>query len=142
MGSAASSLIAGLGAKPSKILTKMLSKYKKIVYSLTLFGERYKQIVTLTTFTDSSKNSLQLLNQLFFSKLCLIFGLLVYSFKYTEIWQAWSVNWNFVVSLKTKILTERKFWFANFTKICLMWSAKRQVDPRIATLRSLIRTLH
>ena len=31
---------------------------------------------------------------------------LVYGFKYTEMWQAWSVNGNFVVSMKTKILTK------------------------------------
>ena len=31
-----------------------------------------------------------------------------------------------MASRKTKILTKRKFWFANFTKICLKWSAKRQ----------------
>ena len=49
MGSAASPFIGGLGAKPSKILAKMLSKRKEIVYSLTLPGVRYKQTVTLTT---------------------------------------------------------------------------------------------
>ena len=31
-----------------------------------------------------------------------------------------------MVSLDTIILTEEKFWFANFTKNCLKWSAKRQ----------------
>ena len=41
----------------------------------------YKQIVTLITFTDSLKNVLQLLKQLCFAKICLLFGLLVSSFK-------------------------------------------------------------
>ena len=41
------------GGKPPKVLAKMLSKCKKIVYSLTLFGVRYKRIVTLATFTVS-----------------------------------------------------------------------------------------
>ena len=52
---------------------KMLSKCRKIVYSLTLFAVLYKQINTLTTFNNSSKNVLQLLNQLFCKKLCLLF---------------------------------------------------------------------
>ena len=39
---------------------------------------------------------------------------------------AWSVNRNFVDSVKRKILTEGKFWFTNFTKNSLKWSAKRQ----------------
>ena len=37
-----------------------------------------------------------------------------------------------MVSQKTKILTEGRFWFANFTKNCSKWSAKRQINPRIA----------
>ena len=41
-------------------LTKMLSKCKKIVCSLTRFRVKYKQIVALTTFTDSLKKLLQL----------------------------------------------------------------------------------
>ena len=31
-----------------------------------------------------------------------------------------------MVSLKTKILTEGKFWLTNFTKNCFKWSTKRQ----------------
>lgn len=41
----------GLLAKPPKILTKILSKWTKIVFTLILFGVKYKQTVTLTTFT-------------------------------------------------------------------------------------------
>ena len=74
------------------ILAKMLSKCKKIVYNLTLIGVRCKRIVTLTIFTDSCESVFQLLNQLFFAKLCLLFGLLVYSFTYAKIWQASSVS--------------------------------------------------
>ena len=37
----------------SRILAKMLSKYKKILYSLTLFGVRYQGIAAINTFTDS-----------------------------------------------------------------------------------------
>ena len=37
----------------SKILAKMLSKYKKILYSLTLFGVRYQGIAMINTFADS-----------------------------------------------------------------------------------------
>ena len=48
----------------------MLSKCSKTVDSLTLFEIIYKRIVTLITFTDSLKN---VLNQLFFAKLCLLF---------------------------------------------------------------------
>ena len=92
----------------------------------TLFGVRYKRVVTLTTLTDSLKSSLQLLNQLSFAKLCLRFGLLVSSLKYPKMWWAWRVNRNFVFSLKTKILTEGKFWFPNFTKNGLKRSAKRR----------------
>ena len=77
-GSAVYSLIEGL--------TKMLSKCKKIVCSLTRFRIKYKQIVALTTFTDSLKKLLQLFNQLSFGKLCLLFGLLASSFKYAKIW--------------------------------------------------------
>ena len=44
-----------------------------------------------------------------------------------------------MVSLKTKILTEGKFWFANFTIICLKWPAKRQ--SRSAVRETLIRTM-
>ena len=36
------------------------------------------------------------------------------------------VNKNFVVFLKTKILTEGKFWFANFSRIKKKWSTKQQ----------------
>ena len=54
-GIAVSSPIEGLGAKSPKVLAKMLFKFKKIVYSLILFGVRHKRIVTLTTFTDSLK---------------------------------------------------------------------------------------
>ena len=57
-----------MGANPSVILAKMLSKCKKTVYSLTFFGVRYKLVVTFTTFTDTLKNSLKLLNQPFFSQ--------------------------------------------------------------------------
>ena len=39
-------------------------------FSLTLFGVIHKRIVTLTTVTDSLKN---VLNQLFFPKVCLLF---------------------------------------------------------------------
>ena len=46
---------------------------KKIVYSLTLFGIIYKRIVTLTTFNDSLQIVLQLLNQLIFETICLLF---------------------------------------------------------------------
>ena len=47
-------------------MVKMLSKCKKIVYSLLiLFGVRYKRIFTLTTFTDSLKDIFQLLNHFF-----------------------------------------------------------------------------
>ena len=35
-------------------------------------------------------------------------------------------NRNFAVSLKTKILTEEKFWFPNSTKNCIKQSVKRQ----------------
>ena len=41
-----------------------------IVYSLTIFKVRFKQIVTLTTFTDSVE---ELLNQLLVAKLFLLF---------------------------------------------------------------------
>ena len=44
---------------------KILAKCKKMVYSLTLFGVRYKLTVTLTTFTVNLKNVLWLLNQFF-----------------------------------------------------------------------------
>ena len=37
----------------------MLSKCKKIVYSLSLFGVRYKWIVNLTTFTDNLKKAFE-----------------------------------------------------------------------------------
>ena len=57
-----------LGAKLPKILTK----FTKIVHSLTLIWERYKRIVNLTTFTDSLKSVLQFLNQVFFAELCLL----------------------------------------------------------------------
>ena len=43
------------------------------MYSLTLFEVRYKQIVTLTTFTHSLKNAQLHLSQLFFAKLYLLF---------------------------------------------------------------------
>ena len=36
------------------------------------------------------------------------------------------VNKNFVVFLKTKILTEGKSWFANFSRIKKKWSTKQQ----------------
>ena len=36
---------------------KMLSKYKKIVYSLTPFGVRYKRIVELEVWTETSQFS-------------------------------------------------------------------------------------
>ena len=49
------------GVWPPKILAKMVSKCKNLIYSL---------IVTLTTFTDGLKN---VLNQLFFSNVCLLF---------------------------------------------------------------------
>ena len=55
-------------------------------------------------------------------------------------WRAWSVNRNFVVSSKTKILTKGKFWFANFTKSYLKWSAKKQ--SRSTNRESRIRTLY
>ena len=51
---------------------------------------------------------------------------LVYSCKCAQVWQTWKWNRNFVVFPKTNILMEGKFWFANFTKNCLNWSAKRQ----------------
>ena len=73
-GSTVSSPIEVLSPNPPKTLSKMLSEYKKMVYSLTLFGVTYKQIVTLTTFTDTLRNVLQLLNQLFFAMLCLLFN--------------------------------------------------------------------
>ena len=41
-----------------------------IVYSLTIFKVRFKQIVTITTFTDSVE---ELLNQLLVAKLFLLF---------------------------------------------------------------------
>ena len=76
------------------------------------FGQNAFQLqeisVTYTAFTDSLTNVLGLLNQLFFTKLCLLFGLLIYSFKYAEILQATSANRIFVVFLKTKILTDGK----------------------------------
>ena len=40
---------------PNGDLGKLPSKYKKIVYNLILFGERYKQIVTLSTFIERLK---------------------------------------------------------------------------------------
>ena len=49
------------------------------------FGVRYKQGVTLTTFNDTLKQ-FAAFESVFFAKLCLHFGLLVYSFKYTEMW--------------------------------------------------------
>ena len=96
------------------------------MYSSTLFGVKYKQIVTLTTCMDSLKNVLQLLNQLFFAKLCLLLGLLVSSFKYAKIWRAWSVNRSLVVSPKINILPEGNFDTQIVQKSCLKWSAKRQ----------------
>lgn len=43
------------------------------VVQFSTFGLIYKQIVTITTFTNSLKNVLYLLNQLCFDKLCLLF---------------------------------------------------------------------
>ena len=61
--------LGSLGAKPPKQRFQM----QKIVYNLKLCVVRYKLFVTLTTFADSLKNVLQLLNQFFFAKLCLLF---------------------------------------------------------------------
>ena len=47
MGSTVSYPIEGLGAKPPKILVKMLSKCKTMVHSLTLFGVVCKGVITL-----------------------------------------------------------------------------------------------
>ena len=54
---------------------------------------------------------------------------------------AWSVNRNFVVSVKIKILTEEKLWFWCYTKNWLKWFAKKKVDPRIVIRGWLIQTL-
>ena len=72
-GNAVSSLFGDFGVNLPKILAKILFKRKKIVYSLTLFGVRFKQIITLITFTDSLKNVPYLLNQFFFAKRSLLF---------------------------------------------------------------------
>ena len=42
----------------AKILAKTLSKYKKMLYILTLFGVTYKRNVTLTTIGDNLKSVL------------------------------------------------------------------------------------
>ena len=44
-----------VASSPNGSLTEMFSKWKKIVHSLTLFGVRYKQVTTITIFTDSFK---------------------------------------------------------------------------------------
>ena len=49
----------------------MLSKCKKIIYSLTTFGVIHKHIVTNATF-NSLQNVLLLLNKLFFGERCLL----------------------------------------------------------------------
>ena len=82
---------------------KMLSKCKKIVYSLTLIVD-----IDIANCWD------------------------------------WSVNKNFVVSLKTKVLTARKFRFASFTNNCLKWSTNKQswsAKRQSYTTRLLIRTM-
>ena len=56
------------GANPPKILAKMRSKCKETVYSLTLFGVRYKSIVTFTTFTASLKKQFAAFESAFFRK--------------------------------------------------------------------------
>ena len=72
-GNAVSSPFGDFGGKSTKDLAKILFKRKKIVYSLTLFEVRFKQIITLITFTDSLKNVPYLLNQFFFAKRSLLF---------------------------------------------------------------------
>ena len=72
-GNAVSSPFGDFGVNLPKILAKILFKRKKIVYSLTFFGVRFKQIITLITFTDSLKNVPYLLNQFFFAKRSLLF---------------------------------------------------------------------
>ena len=47
MGSTLNYPIEGVGAKPPKILVKMLSKCKTMVHSLTLFGVVCKGVITL-----------------------------------------------------------------------------------------------
>ena len=45
--------------------------------------------------------------------------------------RAWSVNRNFLVSLKTKIPKEGKLWFANFTRTASSDLQKDKFDPQI-----------
>ena len=54
--------------------------------------------------------------------------------------QAWSVNRNFAVSVKTKNPTEGKFWFRNFTKTALSDLQKDRIDRQIVIRGSLIWT--
>ena len=58
-GSPVSSPIGSLWGKPPKILAKMLSKCKKTVYSLTLFGARYKRTGKLESVNGNFMVSLK-----------------------------------------------------------------------------------
>ena len=64
----------GVLQAPPGCLTEVFSKWKKIVHSLTLFGVRYKQIPSITIFTDSFKNLFEYFESAFESaKLFLLF---------------------------------------------------------------------
>ena len=98
----------------------MLSKCKKIIYSLTTFGVIYKHIVTIATFNNSLQNVLLLLNQLFFAERCLLL-------KHAKFWKMLILHTfspdtlgrsiNFLNSLSTQLA-----W-----QFALLWTMKQRL---------------